>query len=292
MTESTRVWHNPPVGTIGCLGISMSMNKGLAEFITYCLWVGLWMVTLDYAGLTLWAMLSTASLPQDYQIPPGWIASMPSGPDAQAYWLYFGVLATNILWETWFKASKTYVPSSFPFPDMRYGTIALFLWVTLWILGQNGAANGWFKYPSHLGSNVWACFWLFLAQKIYIRYRQNQDKFKEDGEESPTEAEAVPPPTPAPDPKVDGVRPKPAKSALVTSAVTSGASASGDSEFVRKVLEHIRLNGHAKTGVLVEASGHPRRTVIRILNKMLADGRIVREGNGSGAVYKLKSGMK
>jgi hypothetical protein len=57
-------------------------------------------------------------------------------------------------------------------------------------------------------------------------------------------------------------------------------------------LEHIRRNSQAKTGELVTVLGSPRRTVIRNLNKLLADGRLVREGNGPGAVYKLKKGLK
>jgi hypothetical protein len=57
-------------------------------------------------------------------------------------------------------------------------------------------------------------------------------------------------------------------------------------------LEHIRRTGQAKTGGLVEVVRSPRRTVIRNLNKLLANWRLVREGNGPGAVYKLNPGAK
>jgi len=62
---------------------------------------------------------------------------------------------------------------------------------------------------------------------------------------------------------------------------------SKNNDLTQKLLDYVRKNGHAKTGALIEVLGSPRRSVIRMLNKLIADGRLVREGNGPGAVYKI-----
>lgn len=67
---------------------------------------------------------------------------------------------------------------------------------------------------------------------------------------------------------------------------------SGKNESTQKLLDYVRQNGHAKTGALAEALGIPKRTVIRTLDKLIAEGRLVREGNGQGAVYKLNDSQK
>ena len=43
---------------------------------------------------------------------------------------------------------------------------------------------------------------------------------------------------------------------------------------------------------IAEAMGIHRRKVIRTLNKLIAEGKLVREGNGPGAVYKIKDSEK
>jgi DNA-binding IclR family transcriptional regulator len=62
---------------------------------------------------------------------------------------------------------------------------------------------------------------------------------------------------------------------------------SKNNDLTQKLLDYVRKNGHAKTGALIEVLGSPRRSVIRMLNKLIADGRLVRDGNGPGAVYKI-----
>ncbi len=57
-------------------------------------------------------------------------------------------------------------------------------------------------------------------------------------------------------------------------------------------MDHVQRNGQVKTGAMVDALGSPRRTVVRNLNKLIADGRLVREGNGAGAVYRLNNNLK
>jgi hypothetical protein len=68
--------------------------------------------------------------------------------------------------------------------------------------------------------------------------------------------------------------------------------ASGNNESTQKLLDYVRQNGQAKTGALVEALGIPKRTMIRTLNKLIVEGRLVREGNGQGAVYKINDSGK
>ena len=49
-----------------------------------------------------------------------------------------------------------------------------------------------------------------------------------------------------------------------------------NNESTQKLLDYIRQNGEAKTGTLVEALGSPQRSVIRTLNKLIAEGQLVR----------------
>jgi DeoR/GlpR family transcriptional regulator of sugar metabolism len=67
---------------------------------------------------------------------------------------------------------------------------------------------------------------------------------------------------------------------------------SKNNELTQKLLDYVRQNGQAKTGALVEALGIPKRTMVRTLNKLIAEGRLVREGNGQGAVYKINESQK
>ncbi|HXL73225.1 MAG TPA: hypothetical protein VN963_06320 [bacterium] len=67
---------------------------------------------------------------------------------------------------------------------------------------------------------------------------------------------------------------------------------SKNNQSTQKLLDYVRQNGQAKTGALVQALDSPRRSVIRTLNKLIAEGRLVRQGNGQGAVYKIKDSQK
>jgi len=275
----------------GIFGVFMlSFIRGISKEISLFLWLMLWVTTLNHAGLTLWAMLSTANLPPDCQIPPGWFKFLPPGPDTQTYQFYLVALTANILWESWFKGSKTYVRSSFPFPDILYSYIAFIFWSLLWFFGKIGHSNGWFPFPARLDNTAADCIFLFMAQSLYLDARRKAKESEEELDEpEPDEAGDVPPPVPTPV-KTEGKEPEPRKKAPVPPAPEPLDS--GDSESTRKVLEHIRRNGQAKTGALAAVVGSPRRTVIRNLNKLLTDGRLVREGRGPGAVYKLKPGSK
>ncbi len=65
-----------------------------------------------------------------------------------------------------------------------------------------------------------------------------------------------------------------------------------NNQLSQKLLDYVRQKGQAKTGALVEVLGSPRRSVIRTLNQLIAEGRLVRQGNGQGAVYKINDSQK
>lgn len=252
------------------------------ETTSLFLWLLLWAATIQHAGSTLWAMLTTAQLPPEYQIAPGWAALFGKGPSVETYWTYVIVLGVNILWESRFKGSKAYLRSSFPVPDFLYSGIALLLWLVLWAFAHLGQSNGWFPVPDHLGHTLATCavFWLF--QRGYVD--KHQDAEKETTKDEPQPAKVVISPVQAPSPQAGLAVPKPK---AVTKSIRSD-----NNELTQKLLDYVRQNGQAKTGALIGVLGSPRRTVIRNLNKLLEEGRLVREGSGPGAVYRLNDSSK
>jgi hypothetical protein len=238
---------------------------------SFYLWLGLWAVSLIHAGLTLWAMLITAQLPPGYQVPPAW-AALNLGPSSSTYWLYVIVLAANLVWESRWKG-KGYVPSTFPFPDMLYGDVAVVLWGVLWAFAHWGHSNGWFAVPDHIGHTFATCVFLWALQRSTV---ESSRKPEEDQEDTEKESQLAQAPSTSARPAIP--QPKPALSQ--------------NNQSTEKLLDYVRQNGHAKTGALVEALGSPRRSVIRTLNKLIAEGKLVRQGNGPGAVYKLSDSPK
>jgi hypothetical protein len=211
-------------------------------------------------------MLTTAQLPPGYQVPP--------------HWTYVIVLGVSILWESRFKGSKTYAPSGF-LPDILYGEIAAGLWVVLCIFAHVGQLNGWFPIPPELDKTLITCLLLLGVQKQFIKNtRKPEEDTKEDPQPAQANHPAVQTPSPSASPAVSRSKPVPKR------------RLSKNNESAQKLLDYVRQNGQAKTGALVEALGSPRRTVIRNLNKLLEEGRLVREGSGPGAVYRLKDSPK
>lgn len=236
---------------------------------SFYLWVSLWVVTLIHAGLTLWVMLTTAQLPPGYQVPPAWVG-LNLGPSSSSYWLYVIVLVANLVWERRLKGNG-YAPSTFPFPDMLYGDVAVTLWGVLWAFSYLGHSNGWFAVPDQIGRTFGTCALLWLFQKTYV-----------DGKRKPEE-----------EAEEDKPQPDHAPSTLARPTVAQHKPApSQNNESTQKLLDYVRQNGQAKTGALVEALGSPRRSAIRTLNKLIAEGRLVRQGSGSSAVYKINDSQK
>jgi len=256
----------------------MSTSEPLeGQNISFVLWVVLWGATIQHAGLTLWAMLLTAQLPPGYQVPAGWVGLFWKGPDPETYWTYVIVLGINILWESRFKGRKTYLRSSFPFPDMLYGNTAGLLWLVLGIFAFVGEAKGWFPMPDQLVNTFFTCLLLSAFQDSYFKKRR-------ESEESQDEMEDEPQPVKAP---ITQISPAVAEPKPTTKPVDAGEK--GLSE---KLLDYIHQNGQAKTGAMAGAMGVHRRTVIRNLKKLVEQGRLVREGNGPGAVYRLNNNQK
>jgi hypothetical protein len=271
-----RGWHNPDYGRFD---MSSSEKYWTTKKISVYLWLGLWAVTILHAGLTLWAMLTTAQLPPGYQVPPAWVG-LTLGASPTSYWLYVIVLGANLVWEIRFKGTKTYVPSSYPFPDFLYSDIAVLLWLVLWTFGHLGQSNGWFTLPDQMGHTLATCAVLWVFQRGYILGQQNPDE--ETKEDEPETAQAVYSPVKATSPSASPVIAQP----------KLAPKPSGNNESIQKLLDYVGQNGQAKTGALAEAMGIPKRTMIRTLNKLIAEGRLVREGNGQGAVYKINDSHK
>jgi len=250
--------------------------------ISLYLWVFLWVATFLHAGQTLWAMLLTAQLPPGDQVPLGWADVLGQGPDAFTYWVYVIALGVNIFWESRFKGAKTYAPSSFPFPDMLYGEVALYLWLALWIFAHLGNSNGWFAVPNRVGLTLGTCFFLMLVQGAVIHRMKNPE-----GSEEAAEDEDKPSKTSS-----SAVSTPPTRVGTSSAKLTPKQAVSGNADLTGKLLDYVRQNGQTKTGALVTALGSPRRSVIRSLNKLIEDGHLVREGSGPGAVYRVSDSPK
>jgi hypothetical protein len=147
----------------------------------------------------------------------------------------------------------------------------------LWGFAHLGQANGWFPVPEELDKTLITCFILVGVQSQIIK---NLRKPEETTKVEPEPTQVIHSLAQAPSLAV--TQPKTAPKPV----------ASGNNESTQKLLDYIHQNSHAKTGALVEALGSPRRSVIRTLNKLIAEGRLVREGNGPGAVYKISDSRK
>jgi hypothetical protein len=242
--------------------------------------MALWVATLYHAGLTVWAILSTAKLPPGYEVPPRWVDIFGLGPTSESFWIYTVVLGINVIWESWIKGQKTFVPPT-PFPNYKYIQVALALWAVLWVAGHMGDGNVGkgvtFPVPDRLNDTFKACILLWVIQYLMIKAIKNPKEFKEAFKDDPKPAKAE-----AASPQTKLALPQPAKNEVVP----------GKDPMTQKLLDYVRQNGQAKTGGLVGVLGSPRRSVIRTLNKLLAEGRLVREGSGAGAVYRLNENTK
>ncbi len=246
------------------------------------LWLFLWLATLYHAGVTAWALLSTAQLPPGYQVPPMWVENFRQGPTSDSFWIYIIVLGVNILRESWFKSQKTYVPSLL-YPEFKYGNVAVVLWAGLWVFSQYGHDQGWFPVPDQVNKTFGSCLILWIAQHLMIRLFKSTT-FMEAFKDVPKQTKAVVPKphTPPPSPQAS----------LAVSGPAPKKVVSNNSDLAGKLLDYIRQNGQAKTSGMMSVLGSPRRTVIRNLNKLLKDGRLIREGSGAGAVYRLNENPK
>jgi hypothetical protein len=252
------------------LGMASS-KKWESKDASFYLWVGLWLAALNHIGLTLWAILTTAQLPPGYQVPSAWVG-LNLSPNPTSYWFYVIVLAANLVWESRWKG-KGYVPSTFPFPDVLYGDVAAILWGVLWAFAHWGHSNGWFAVPDQIGHTFATCVFLWALQRSNVDNSRNPEEEAKEDKPQPTQVASVPAKT---------VQPQPAPKPV----------ASGNNDSTQKLLDYIRQNGQAKTGAMAGVMGVNRRTVIRMLNKLIAEGRLVRQGNGPSAVYKINSSQK
>jgi hypothetical protein len=258
-----------------------SSKKWESKDTSFYLWVGLWLATLFHAGLTLWAILTTAQLPPGYQVPPAWVG-LNLSPNPTSYWFYVIVLSVNLVWEGRFKGTKAYVPSSFPFPDVLYGDVAVILWGVLWVFAHWGNSNGWFAVPDQIGHTLATCAVLWFFQKAYVKGQQNpEEEAKKDKSET----------TQAVRPSIQALSPS-TRPVIAQPQSAPKPMASGNNDSTQKLLDYVRQNGQAKTSAMAGVMGVNRRTVIRMLNKLIAEGRLVREGSGPGAVYKINSSQK
>jgi predicted HTH transcriptional regulator len=123
---------------------------------------------------------------------------------------------------------------------------------------------------------------LWLFQNGYVdKHRDTEEETTKD-EPQPVKEVIRPVQTPIPQTVVAVPKPK----------AVSKSIRSDNNELTQKLLDYVRQKGQAKTGVLMGVLGCPRRTVIRNLNKLLEEGRLVREGSGPGAVYRLNDNPK
>lgn len=219
-----------------------------------------------------------------FEIPPNWLALLSLGPNPSTYWLYILVLGANIYWESRFKGPKTYVPSNFPFPDVLYSHVAVGLWSILNLFAHMGLSNGWFQYPNQLSHTFWSCLALWFVQHMHMNDLRNPEEAKKGIEDKPKPAQVE---TSKAIAKAPVSNPVPA-----VKLAASKPTVPDNSDVTEKVIEYVRQNGQAKTGGLIGVLGTPRRTVIRNLNKLIEEGKLIREGNGAGAVYRLNDNPK
>ena len=261
-----------------------SMRTDLESKIeSIVLWSFLWIATLVHAGLTVGVMVATAKFPPGYELSTNWVNLLSQGPTSVTFWFYIIVLGVSTVFESDFKGRLAYVKSSFPFPDIQYSHVAGVLWAVLWLFGHLGASNGWFTFPNKLGATFWTCLLFVFLQRSW-----NKSNYEEDLQKNSENAEA-PQKTEIAKPLERVPISKPVSAAV---PAASKPTVSDNADVTEKIIEYVRKNGHAKTGGLIGVLGTPRRTVIRNLNKLIEEGKLVREGHGAGAVYRLNDNPK
>jgi hypothetical protein len=160
---------------------------------------------------------------------------------------------------------------------MLYGDTVALLWLVFGIFAFVGQAQGWFSAPDQLFPTFMTCLLFSAFQNSFIDKRRKSAE----SQEAPTdEPQSVKAPIPQASPVV-------AQSKQTPIPIDTGSN-----DLTKKLLDYVRQNGQGKTGVMAGAMGVHRRTVIRNLKKLVAEGRLVREGNGPGAVYKLNNSLK
>ncbi len=256
------------------------LTNSTTEDISMFLWLVIYFSTFFHAGLTAWAMLSTAQLPPGYQTPPRWVDFLGQGPNSNTFWFYILSLSANIIWESWFKGPKTYVPSSFPNPESLYSQSAITLWVALWGLAHFGHYQGWFPVPNWVNETFVICVCLRFFQHKLMKFLNNSGEFKVPFLGNSPRLHTDLPTAQTPNPQ------------LSLTPSTPNQPVSTNSDLTEKMLDYVRQKGQAQTSGLIGVLGSPRRTVIRNLNKLLEEGKLIREGTGRGAVYRLNENPK
>jgi hypothetical protein len=198
------------------------------------------------------------------------------GPTSQTFWFYIVALSVNVIRESWYLGQKSYVPPT-PFPNHKYSHVALILWAILWVAGHVGNGDGvTYPVPDWLNKTFVVCIILWIFQHFMIKALQNSEEIRKAfaADSNPAKADSTQP--------------------FVQTAGNGPQNqvASNNADLTTKVLDYVRQNGQAKTSGLMGMLGSSRRTVIRNLNKLLADGKLIREGTGAGAVYRLNENPK
>jgi hypothetical protein len=245
-------------------------------------WLALWAITLIHAGLMAGAMLSNIKFPPGYEIPPNWINLLGQGANPGSFWFYIGILGVNILWESPYKGPKTYVPSSFPFPTFFCSYVAMGLWMVINLFAHLGLRTGWFPYPAQLSHTFWCSIGLAFVQFEYMSYLNDPVEFMKEFQNKPKPAKAE-------TPQLSDTVPASNSNIGVNNP---NQTVSTNADITEKVLDYVRQNGQVKSSGLIGVLGSPKRTVIRNLNKLLEEGKLIREGNGRNAVYRLNGSPK
>jgi len=255
----------------------MSSSEFTDNEKTVFLWVSLWIATFVHAGLTVLSMFFTVHLPPEYQVPPRWLDIFALWPNFISFGLYIIVLGIYIDWESRFKGSKTYIPSNYPISNIKSGEVAVCLWGVLWLLARIGHFLGFFSVPNLVGATFVTCFFLLVFQVMRMERVRKSEEIEDTPEAVKTVAVIS-----------KGMSPNPQNN-LAVNKPTPILEAPENDDLTSKVLDYVRRNGEVKTSGLVGVLGSSRRTVIRNLNKLIEEGRLVRDGSGPGAVYRLNN---
>jgi hypothetical protein len=265
-------------------------HKVLTTLISLLFRAFLWGATLYHAGLILWAMIYTAQISDNLKAPALWGRYVdPSGGTSTSFQLYLAALLLNLAWET---LSKPGYSAEAPFwlQDLGSGDFALIFWALFdgaarysLKVGLNANMPDYLNLTLVLGLLLWAIQKLAAAalRKTWLSRRPNPA----------TQAQAVPqkpvlrPPADHPVPPSShegGIQPskqRPSK---------SGKRAQLQKDGQEKLLDFIGSKGKAQKSEIAEALGIPSRTVVRYVQKLVAEGRLEKMGENKDTAYRIK----